>query len=98
MAEEIMALTAADFDMPPAPLAGTVDYDMYKRFREQLGAAPAAGLVVIELSTLGGDPEVARMMGEDIRFHSAGDLSATTSRSNLARPPPPARKGDALRR
>ena len=28
------------------------------------------GLVVTELSTLGGDPEVARMMGEDIRFHS----------------------------
>ena len=26
--------------------------------------------VVIELSTLGGDPEVARMMGEDIRFAS----------------------------
>jgi hypothetical protein len=25
---------------------------------------------VVELSTLGGDPEVARMMGEDIRFHS----------------------------
>lgn len=33
-------------------------------------AAPAAGLVVVELSTLGGDPEVARMIGEDIRFHS----------------------------
>ncbi|HEX4737013.1 MAG TPA: peptidase S14 [Allosphingosinicella sp.] len=32
--------------------------------------APAEGLVVVELSTLGGDPEVARMMGEDIRFHS----------------------------
>jgi ATP-dependent protease ClpP protease subunit len=26
--------------------------------------------VVVELSTLGGDPEVARMMGEDVRFHS----------------------------
>jgi ATP-dependent protease ClpP protease subunit len=26
--------------------------------------------VVVELSTLGGDPEVARMMGEDIRFAS----------------------------
>lgn len=26
--------------------------------------------MVTELSTLGGDPEVARMMGEDIRFHS----------------------------
>jgi hypothetical protein len=28
----------------------------------------------VELSTLGGDPEVARMMGEDVRFHS--DLAA----------------------
>jgi hypothetical protein len=26
--------------------------------------------VVTELSTLGGDPEVARMMGEDVRYHS----------------------------
>lgn len=26
--------------------------------------------VSVELSTLGGDPEVARMMGEDIRFRS----------------------------
>ncbi len=26
--------------------------------------------MVVELSTLGGDPEVARMMGEDIRFAS----------------------------
>lgn len=30
-----------------------------------------------ELSTLGGDPEVARMMGEDIRFHSE---NSSTSR------------------
>src|SRR4028119_1604817 len=43
---------------------------MYNNFRAQLDAAPAEGLVVIELSTLGGDPEVARMMGEDIRYHS----------------------------
>lgn len=47
---------------------------MYKTFRSQLADAPAEGLVVVELSTLGGDPEVARMMGEDIRFHS--DLDA----------------------
>ena len=43
---------------------------MYKTFREQLAQAPTSGLVVIELSTLCGDPEVARMMGEDIRFDS----------------------------
>ncbi|RYY37197.1 MAG: peptidase S14 [Sphingomonadales bacterium] len=51
-------------------LSGPVDYAMYQSFREQLDAAPTEGLVVAELSTLGGDPEVARMMGEDIRFHS----------------------------
>ncbi len=27
-------------------------------------------MTVIELSTLGGDPEVARMMDEDFRYHS----------------------------
>lgn len=58
------------FDAPRIQLAGVVDYDMYDRFRAQLEQAPATGLVVVELSTLGGDPEVARMMGEDIRFHS----------------------------
>jgi ATP-dependent protease ClpP protease subunit len=43
---------------------------MYNSFREQLDKAPREGLVVVELSTLGGDPEVARMMGEDIRFQT----------------------------
>jgi hypothetical protein len=46
---------------------------MYASFREQLAAAPAEGLVVVGLSTLGGDAEVARMMGEDVRFHSEVD-------------------------
>jgi len=64
-------LKAADFNAPSILLAGTVDYEMYAKFRDQLGAAPSEGLVQIELSTLGGDPEVARMMGEDVRFHSA---------------------------
>jgi len=70
MTEELQSLTTADFDTPRVLLAGTVDYEMYKTFRAQLADAPASGLVVVELSTLGGDPEVARMMGEDIRFHS----------------------------
>jgi ATP-dependent protease ClpP protease subunit len=61
------------FKAPAILLSGPVDYDMYAEFRRQLDAAPSEGVVVIELSTLGGDPEVARMMGEDIRFHS--DLS-----------------------
>jgi ATP-dependent protease ClpP protease subunit len=67
---ELEILTPAAFDTPSVLLAGTVDYEMYERFRSQLSNAPAQGLVVIELSTLGGDPEVARMMGEDIRFHT----------------------------
>jgi ATP-dependent protease ClpP protease subunit len=69
-ADQCLPLAAAKFDAPAVLLAGTVDYEMYERFRGQLTTAPASGLIVIELSTLGGDPEVARMMGEDVRFHS----------------------------
>jgi len=67
-------LAAAQFRNPPILLAGAIDYEMYARFRQQLDAAPQEGLISVELSTLGGDPEVARMMGEDIRFHSDVDL------------------------
>jgi hypothetical protein len=63
-------LVAADFTSPLARLSGPVDYAMYDNFRGQLDRAPTQGLVVIELSTLGGDPEVARMMGEDVRFRT----------------------------
>ena len=58
------------FENPAILLSGVVDYAMYAAFRQQLASAPAQGVVAIELSTLGGDPEVARMMGEDVRFHS----------------------------
>jgi ATP-dependent protease ClpP protease subunit len=58
------------FQVPAVQLSGPVDERMYASFRSQLASAPAEGLVVIELSTLGGDPEVARVMGEDVRFHS----------------------------
>jgi hypothetical protein len=44
------------------------DYEMYTKFRTQFDNASDKGIVVIELSTLGGDPEVSRMMGEDVRF------------------------------
>jgi ATP-dependent protease ClpP protease subunit len=67
---DISPLQAGDFRFPSIFLSGPVDYAMYAWFRQQLAGAPGEGLVVIELSTLGGDPEVARMMGEDIRFHS----------------------------
>ena len=68
--EAAPTLRSEDFKCPSVLLSGTVDYAMYQSFRQQLDAAPAEGLLSIELSTLGGDPEVARMMGEDIRFHS----------------------------
>jgi ATP-dependent protease ClpP protease subunit len=63
-------LQSSDFARPTILLGGPVDYDMYRNFRTQLDGAEKKSLVVTELSTLGGDPEVARMMGEDIRFHS----------------------------
>lgn len=63
-------MPASAFSPPSILLAGTVDYEMYEKFRDQLAKAPAQGTVTVELSTLGGDPEVARMMGEDIRYHS----------------------------
>ncbi|WP_398478015.1 peptidase S14 [Tardiphaga sp.] len=65
-----LPLQTQDFQTPAILLSGNVDYDMYKNFRAQLDAALDRPLVVVEISTLGGDPEVARMMGEDIRFHS----------------------------
>ena len=55
---------------PHVHLSGTVDQAMYQSFRQQLVDAPADGTLVVAISTLGGDPEIARMMGEDIRFHS----------------------------
>ncbi len=68
------SLEAKDFADPMILLSGPVDYAMYNAFREKLETAlesmPGGGVLSIELSTLGGDPEVARMMGEDIRFHS----------------------------
>jgi ATP-dependent protease ClpP protease subunit len=63
-------LSAERFRAPTILLSGGVDYLMYSSFRQQLDTAPSEGLIVVELTTLGGDPEVARMMGEDIRFHS----------------------------
>lgn len=62
---------AAIFVNPAILLAGDISYPMYDNFRGQLAVAPPEGVIVLELTTLGGDPEVARMIGEDIRFHSA---------------------------
>lgn len=66
-----MALLPSTFLNPAILLSGPVCEDLYADFRAKLSVAPAEGVVVLELSTLGGDPEIARMIGEDIRFHSA---------------------------
>jgi ATP-dependent protease ClpP protease subunit len=63
-------LPATAFKSPAIALSGVVDYQMYTAFRTQFDNASDKNVVVIELSTLGGDPEVARMMGEDVRFAS----------------------------
>jgi hypothetical protein len=47
-------LQPKDFGSPAILLGGPVDYDMYKNFRSQLDASKKEGLVVTELSTLGG--------------------------------------------
>ena len=41
---------------------------MYKSFREQLAKAPREGPLVVAISTLGGDPEIARLMGDELRL------------------------------
>lgn len=50
------ALTPQDFHSPAMLLSGPVDYAMYREFRRMLVNVPSEGLVVIELSTLGGGP------------------------------------------
>ncbi|MEP9403137.1 ATP-dependent Clp protease proteolytic subunit [Sphingomonas silueang] len=53
---------------PHVHLAGPVDHAMYQSFRDQVLGAPTDGPLVVSISTLGGDPEVARAMGDDIRL------------------------------
>ncbi len=53
---------------PNIRLTGHVDYDMYDSFREQLAACPETGPLALAMTTLGGDPEVARTIGDDIRL------------------------------
>lgn len=53
---------------PHISLAGPVDQLMYASFSQQLALAPADGPLVVAISTLGGDPEVARLMGDEIRL------------------------------
>lgn len=53
---------------PHIRLSGSMDQAMYRDFREQLDACPSEGPIAIALTTLGGDPEVARAMADDVRL------------------------------
>lgn len=53
---------------PHIILHGSVDQTMYDSFRRQLADAPTEGPLVVAISTLGGDPEVARLMGDELRL------------------------------
>ena len=53
---------------PQLRLVGSVDEAMYAEFRNQLGAAPTDGPLVVALTTLGGNPEIARAMADDVRL------------------------------
>ena len=53
---------------PHVHLHGPVDHAMYESFRRQLADAPQTGSLVVAISTLGGDPEVARLMGDELRL------------------------------
>jgi len=53
---------------PHIRLHGIVDHLMYDSFRSVMNCPPPGDLV-IAMTTLGGDPEVARIMGEDIRLY-----------------------------
>ena len=55
-------------DDPHINLSGSVDQEMYDRFRAQLIEAPKDGPLVVAISTLGGDPEIARLMGDELRL------------------------------
>jgi len=53
---------------PHIHLHGPVDHAMYESFRQQIANAPQQGSLVVAISTLGGDPEVARLMGDELRL------------------------------
>ncbi|WP_237487353.1 ATP-dependent Clp protease proteolytic subunit [Parapontixanthobacter aurantiacus] len=53
---------------PQLRLVGGIDEAMYDEFRRQLAAAPTDGPLVINITTLGGNPEVARCMSDDVRL------------------------------
>jgi len=71
MTSMIDGIDHALFARPAIRLAGTVDQAMYDTFRSQLDGLPDGPICITELTTLGGDPEFARAMGQDICLRSA---------------------------
>lgn len=54
--------------VPHIQLYGPVSEAMYATFKDQLNAAPTDGPLVVSMTTLGGDPEMARAMGDSVRL------------------------------
>lgn len=53
---------------PHVQLHGPVNDELYASFKQQLLNAPTEGSLVFAITTLGGDPEMARAMGDDVRL------------------------------
>lgn len=53
---------------PHVRLSGPINDAMYQDFRTALDNRPTEGAVVISMTTLGGNPETARAMGDDVRL------------------------------
>ncbi len=53
---------------PQIQLHGPVNEMMYAFFKDQLASVSPDGPLVVSITTLGGDPEVARAMGDDVRL------------------------------
>jgi ATP-dependent protease ClpP protease subunit len=54
--------------LPHIKLHGQVNDVMYEQFCAGLSQIPQDGPLVVSITTLGGDPEIARLMGDDIRL------------------------------
>lgn len=65
----------ARLSRPDIRLAGPVNDAMHEKFQGQLAALSGAGPFVIALTTLGGDPEVARAIGAELRLLRAAEGS-----------------------
>ena len=53
---------------PQVQLSGPVNENMYGWFKQQLANAAGDDPLVVSITTLGGDPEMARAMADDIRL------------------------------